>query len=139
MRHKIKLKKLNKNSSHRKAMLSNMAVSLIMNEQIQTTLVKAKALRPYVESLVTKARKATLSSRRGLISIIKDKVAVQKLMDVFADRYKNRPGGYTRIVKSGFRYGDMASMAYIEFVDRDVNAKGYLQQSLSVEKDSVEN
>lgn len=126
MRHKLKLKKLNRTSSHRKAMMANMAVSLIMNEQIKTTVVKAKVIRPYVEKLVTKARKGTLAARRDIISIIKDKNAAEKLMSVLAARYSERPGGYLRIIKSGFRYGDVAPMAYIEFIDRDASAKGAL-------------
>ena len=126
MRHKIKGKKLNRTSSHRKAMFASMAVSLVMNEQIKTTVAKAKALRPYIEKLVTKARKGTLSARRGIISRIKDKVAAEKLMSVLATRYKLRPGGYTRVVKAGFRYGDRAPIAYIEFAERDATAKGYM-------------
>lgn len=124
MRHKLKGKKLNRTSSHRKSMFANMAASLIMNEQIQTTLPKAKALRPIVEQLITKARKNTLSARRDIISRIQDKTAAAKLMLVIAERYKSRPGGYTRVLRAGFRYGDRAPMAYIEFVDRDINAKG---------------
>ncbi|PCJ26928.1 MAG: 50S ribosomal protein L17 [Rickettsiales bacterium] len=124
MRHKIKGKKLNRTSSHKKAMFANMATSLVMNEQIKTTVPKAKALRPYIEALVTKARAATLSARRDIISRIKDKKAAEKLMSVLAERYKERPGGYTRIIKAGFRYGDKAPIAYIEFVDRDLSAKG---------------
>ncbi|MFK7973338.1 MAG: 50S ribosomal protein L17 [Rickettsiaceae bacterium] len=124
MRHKIKGKKLNRTSSHRKAMFANMATSLIMNEQIQTTVPKAKALRPIVERLVTKARKGTLAAHRDIIARIKDKVAANKLMSILAARYKERPGGYTRVVKAGFRYGDRAPIAYIEFVNRDVKAKG---------------
>ncbi len=124
MRHKIKGKKLNRNSSHRKAMFANMATSLIMNEQIKTTVAKAKALRPYVEQLVTRAKKGTLATRRDIISRIKDKKATEKLMSVLANRYKSCLGGYTRVIKAGFRYGDMAPVAYIEFVDRDVSAKG---------------
>jgi len=95
-----------------------------MNEQIKTTVPKAKELRPFVEILVTKARSGTLAVRREIISKIKDKVAAEKLISVLAVRYKGRPGGYTRIVKAGFRYGDAAPVAYIEFVDRDLNAKG---------------
>jgi large subunit ribosomal protein L17 len=124
MRHKIKGRKLNRTSSHRKSMLANMAVSLIMHEQIKTTVPKAKELRPYVEILVTKARRGDLASRRRLIARIKDKAAVEKLMDSLGPRYKERTGGYLRIVKAGFRYGDMAPVAYIEFVDRDITAKG---------------
>jgi large subunit ribosomal protein L17 len=124
MRHKIKGTKLNRTSSHRKAMFANMAISLVMNEQIKTTVTKAKALRPYIEQLVTKARKGTLAARRDIISRVRDKKAADKLMLVLAERYKERPGGCTRVVKAGFRYGDMAPVAYIEFVDRDVSAKG---------------
>lgn len=126
MRHKLKLKKLNRTSSHRKAMLANMAVALIMNEQITTTLAKAKVIRPVVEKLVTKARKGTLAARRDIISRIKDKIAAEKLISTLASRYNTRPGGYTRIVKAGFRYGDNAPVAIIEMVDRDVSAKGCL-------------
>lgn len=126
MRHKLKGRKLNRTSSHRKAMFANMAVALIMNEQIKTTLPKAKDLRPYVEVLVTKAKKGDLASRRRIISIIKDPVAAEKLINVLAKRYFERPGGYLRIMKAGFRYGDAAPMSYIEFVDRDVDAKGSL-------------
>jgi len=124
MRHKLKKRKLNRTSSHRMAMFANMATSLIMNEQIRTTVPKAKELRPFVEVLVTKARKGTLAVRREIISKIKDKSATEKLISVLANRYKERNGGYTRIVKAGFRYGDAAPVAYIEFVDRDLNAKG---------------
>jgi len=124
MRHKIKGKKLNRNSPHRKAMFANMAVSLVMNEQIKTTLAKAQVLRPYIEKLVTKAIKGTLAARRDIISRIKDKTATKKLISVLAARYKSRPGGYTRAIKAGFRYGDRAPIAYVEFVNRDINAKG---------------
>lgn len=124
MRHKLKGRKLNRTSSHRMAMFANMATSLIMNEQIKTTVSKAKELRPFVEVLVTKAKKSTIAVRREIISKIKDKEAAEKLISVLANRYKERAGGYTRIVKAGFRYGDAAPVAYIEFVDRDINAKG---------------
>lgn len=130
MRHKLKGRKLNRTSSHRMAMFANMATSLIMNEQIKTTVVKAKELRPFVEVLVTKARQNTLAVRRAIISKIKDKDAVEKLISVLAPRYNERNGGYTRIVKAGFRYGDKAPIAYIEFVDRDVNAKGSLTPAI---------
>lgn len=131
MRHKIKGRKLNRTSSHRKAMFANMAVALIMNEQIKTTLPKAKELRPYLEILITKSKKSDLETKRRIISIIQDKNAVDKLIGVLGKRYKERPGGYTRIVKAGFRYGDLAPLAYIELVDRDVAAKGYIQQLAS--------
>lgn len=124
MRHGMAHKKLNRTSSHLKAMMVNMANALIKHEQIKTTLPKAKNLRPYVEKLVTLASKNTLASRRQLIGILQDEKMVTKLIDVLAVRYKERPGGYTRILKSGNRFGDMAPVAYIEFVERDVNAKG---------------
>ncbi len=133
MRHKLKGRKLNRTSSHRNAMFANMATSLIMNEQIKTTVPKAKELRPYIEVLVTKARKNNLAARRQIISKIKDKVAAEKLISVLANRYKERPGGYTRIVKAGFRYGDAAPVAYIEFVDRDISAKGCMTPTIDTE------
>jgi large subunit ribosomal protein L17 len=132
MRHKKFGRKLNRTSSHRKSMLANMAVSLIMHEQINTTLPKAKELRPYVEKLVTKARGKTLSDIKAIVSCIKDKDATKKLVNILADRYSKRLGGYTRIIKSGFRHGDVAPMAYIEFVDRDINAKGSITPKLDV-------
>ncbi|WP_342226623.1 50S ribosomal protein L17 [Rickettsia endosymbiont of Urophora cardui] len=133
MRHKIKGRKLNVTSSHRKAMLANMAVSLVTHEQIKTTLPKAKELRPYIEVLVTKAKDNNLAARSNILSKIKDKKAIEKLIDILGVRYKDRPGGYTRIVKAGFRYGDLAPIAYIEFVDRDINAKGNIPQDNSKE------
>lgn len=141
MRHRIKLKKINRTSAHRKAMFANMASSLIEHEQIKTTLVKAKALRPYVEKLVTKAKVGNLSARRKIISLIKSDDMASKLIGVLAERYKKRPGGYTRIVKAGYRYGDRAPIAYIEFVDRDLEAKGKKQleqkeKSIALEKES---
>lgn len=133
MRHKIKGRKLNVTSSHRQAMLANMAVALVTHEQIKTTLPKAKELRPYIETLITKAKKADLMVRRSVLSKIKDKTAVEKLINILGTRYKDRPGGYTRIIKAGFRYGDLAPIAYIEFVDRDINAKGNIQQDANKE------
>ncbi|XLM34105.1 MAG: 50S ribosomal protein L17 [Rickettsia africae] len=133
MRHKIKGRKLNVTSSHRQAMLANMAVALVTHEQIKTTLPKAKELRPYIETLITKAKKADLMVRRSVLSKIKDKTAVEKLINILGIRYKDRPGGYTRIIKAGFRYGDLAPIAYIEFVDRDINAKGNIQQDANEE------
>ncbi|KIJ88982.1 50S ribosomal protein L17 [Rickettsia asembonensis] len=133
MRHKIKGRKLNVTSSHRQAMLANMAVALVTHEQIKTTLPKAKELRPYIETLITKAKKADLTVRRSVLSKIKDKKAVAKLINILGTRYKDRPGGYTRIIKAGFRYGDLAPIAYIEFVDRDINAKGNIQQDANEE------
>nr|WP_016926455.1 50S ribosomal protein L17 [Rickettsia conorii] len=133
MRHKIKGRKLNVTSSHRQAMLANMAVALVTHEQIKTTLPKAKELRPYIETLITKAKKADLMVRRSVLSKIKDKTAVEKLINILGTRYKDRPGGYTRIIKAGFRYGDLAPIAYIEFVDRDINAKGNIPQDANEE------
>lgn len=124
MNHKIKGRKLNRTSSHRKAMFANMATALVMNEQIKTTLPKAKELRPYIETLITKAKKPTLAIRRRIIATIKDKAATEKLINILGTRYNKRPGGYTRIIKAGFRHGDMAPVAYIEFIDRDISAKG---------------
>ena len=124
MRHGNRNKKLNRTTAHRKAMLVNMSVSLILHEQITTTLPKAKLLRPVVEKLVTLGKKGDLSARRRLLSLIRSETAVAKLMDVLQKRYETRNGGYLRIMKAGFRYGDMADMAVIEFVDRDITAKG---------------
>ncbi len=124
MRHGIKGRKLNRTSSHRKAMFANMANALVKHEQIKTTLPKAKDLRPYVEKLVTIARRKDLHARRQLFAVLRDEAMVTKLLDVLGERYKERQGGYTRVLKAGFRYGDCAPMAVIEFVDRDVEAKG---------------
>ncbi|AHA28250.1 50S ribosomal protein L17 [Candidatus Liberibacter americanus] len=124
MRHAVSGRKLNRTSSHRKSMFANMAVSLIHHEQIVTTLQKAKELRPIVEKLVTIGKKQNLSSRRLAISKIRDVGVVSKLFGVIAARYAERSGGYLRIMKAGFRHGDNAQMAVIEFVDRDFDAKG---------------
>ena len=124
MRHGNTNRKLNRTASHRKAMFANMSAALIKHEQIITTLPKAKELRPIVEKLVTLGKKGGLSMRRQAISEMRDLDQVRKLFDVIATRYKDRQGGYTRIIKAGFRYGDNAPMAVIEFVDRDVDAKG---------------
>jgi large subunit ribosomal protein L17 len=124
MRHGIKGRKLNRTSSHRSAMLANLACALVKHEQIKTTLPKARELRPYIEKMVTRARGATLHDRRILFSLLRDDVIVEKLISTLGARYQDRPGGYTRIIKAGFRYGDAAPLAYIEFVDRDINAKG---------------
>lgn len=130
MKHRIKHRKLNRSSSHRKAMLANMAAALIKHEQIKTTLPKAKELKPYVEKLITLGKQAAakpdtaLAKRRQAISIMRDKDQVKKLFEVLAERYESRQGGYTRVLKAGFRYGDAAPMAVIELVDRDVDAKG---------------
>lgn len=124
MRHGIKTKKLNRTSSHRKAMLANMAVALVLHEQITTTLPKAKFLRPAVEKLITLGKQGDLTARRKLFSLLRSDLAVAKLMDIMAARYAGRAGGYLRIMRAGFRYGDMAPLAVIEFVDRDVASKG---------------
>ena len=124
MRHGIAKRKLNKTSSHRLAMLENMAVSLIKNETIKTTLPKAKELRPFVEKVVTLGKKGDLSSRRKAMSILQDEKMTKKIFDIIAERYNKRNGGYTRIIKLGNRYGDNAPTAVIELVDRDEDAKG---------------
>jgi large subunit ribosomal protein L17 len=117
-------RKLNRTKAHRKALFMNLAQALVKHEQIKTTLPKAKDLRPVVEKLVTLGKRGGLHARRQLISHLQDEKLVTKLMTVLADRYKGRPGGYTRVLKAGFRYGDAAPMAIIEFVDRDPAAKG---------------
>jgi large subunit ribosomal protein L17 len=124
MRHGKVHRKLGKTPSHRKAMFANMAAALIKHEQIVTTLPKAKELRPVVEKLVTLAKKGGLAARRQAISEIRDVATVKKLFEVIGPRYKERNGGYTRVLKAGFRYGDNAAKAVIEFVDRDEAAKG---------------
>ena len=124
MRHGVAKRKLNKSISHKRSMFANMAVSLIKHEQIKTTLPKAKELRPIMEKMITKVRTKDLHARREALSFLRDEVAVEKLLSVLVDRYASRNGGYTRVLKAGFRYGDMAPMAFIEFVDRDVTAKG---------------
>lgn len=128
MRHGIGRRKLNRTSQHRKAMLANMASSLIEHEQIQTTLPKAKELRPFVERLITLAKKGDLASRRLAISRIRNVEMVGKLFDTLGPRYAERQGGYIRVLKAGFRYGDAAPMAVIEFVDRDESAKGKIDR-----------
>jgi large subunit ribosomal protein L17 len=124
MRHGFAHRKLNRTHQHRKAMFANMAASLITHEQITTTLPKAKELKPIVDKLITLAKKGDLASRRRAISKIRDEDAVKKLFDVMGDRYKDRQGGYTRVLKAGFRFGDNAPVAVIELVDRDPEAKG---------------
>ncbi len=124
MKHNINYRKLNRTSSHRKALLMNMSNALIKHEQIITTLPKAKELRPFVEKIVTLGKKGDLESKRKTIAILQDKKMTKKIFDTFAERYKDRKGGYTRIVKIGKRFGDNADKAVIEFVDRDEDAKG---------------
>ena len=124
MRHKMSGRKLGRRSQHRKAMFSNMAASLIKHEQIKTTLPKAKEMRGVVEKLITLGKSGTLHDRRRAYAFLRDDAMVTKLFDTLGPRYKERNGGYTRVLKAGFRYGDAAAMAVIELVDRDVDAKG---------------
>lgn len=124
MRHGVAHRKFNRSQSHRKAMFANMAASLIKHEQIVTTLPKAKDLKPIADKLITLAKKGDLSARRQAISQIRDVTMVKKLFDVLGPRYAERSGGYTRVMKAGFRQGDNAPRAVIEFVDRDPTAKG---------------
>ena len=133
MRHKMSGRKLNRTSSHRKAMFKNMAAALIKHEQIRTTLPKAKDLRPIVERMITLGKKGDLAARRQLISKLGDEAMAKKVFEVLAPRYEERAGGYIRVLKAGFRYGDNAPMAIIEFVDRDESARG--QDSGPVEMD----
>ncbi|HEY1710719.1 MAG TPA: 50S ribosomal protein L17 [Rhizomicrobium sp.] len=124
MRHRNQGRKLGKTASHRTAMFANMAAALIKHEQIRTTLPKAKELRPVVEKLVTLSRRNDLHARRLALSQLRDETQVKKLFEVLGPRYAKRPGGYTRVLKAGFRPGDNAAMAFIEFIDRDEDAKG---------------
>ena len=124
MRHRMSGRKLNRTSSHRKAMFSNMAASLLRHEQISTTLPKAKELRSIADKMITLGKRGDLHARRQAHSFLQDGEVVAKLFDSLAERYKDRPGGYTRVLKAGFRYGDAAPMAVIELVDRDEDAKG---------------
>lgn len=124
MRHRHGYRKLNRTHSHRKAMFANMTVSLIEHEQIKTTLPKAKELRRFADRMVTLGKRGDLHARRQAFSFLRDDAAVAKLFSTLAERYGERPGGYTRVLKAGFRYGDNAPMAIIELVDRDPEAKG---------------
>ena len=124
MRHARSGRKLNRTASHRKAMFANMAVALIKHEQIKTTLPKAKDLRRVVDRLITLGKRGDLHARRQALSTLRDTTIAAKLFDDLGPRYKERQGGYTRVIKAGFRYGDMAPMALIELVDRDPDAKG---------------
>ena len=124
MRHGKVHRKFNRTAEHRRAMFGNMVAALIKHEQIVTTLPKAKDLRPIVEKLVTLGKRGDLHARRLAVAEIRDVAMVKKLIDVLGPRYKDRQGGYTRVLKAGFRYGDNAARAVIEFVDRDVDAKG---------------
>ncbi|MFA5121318.1 50S ribosomal protein L17 [Zavarzinia sp.] len=124
MRHRVARVKLGMDSSQRRAVFANMAASLLKHEQITTTLPRAKALRPYVEKLITLGKQGGLHARRQALSKLYDEAVVGKLFDVVGPRYANRAGGYTRVLKAGFRRGDAAALAVIELVDRDVTAKG---------------
>ncbi len=135
MRHGNTNRKLNRTSAHRKAMFANMSASLIKHEQIVTTLPKAKELRPIVEKLITLGKRGDLHARRQAIAQLRDETQVQKLFSTVGPRYKERQGGYTRILKAGFRYGDNAPMAVIELVDRDVEAKGLDSGPVEIRED----
>ena len=124
MRHRMSGRKLNRTSAHRKAMFANMAAALIKHEQIKTTLPKAKELRGVTDRLITLGKRGDLHARRQALSVIEDTALTEKLFSALADRYKERAGGYTRVLRAGFRYGDSAPMAVIELVDRDPEAKG---------------
>jgi len=137
MKHNIIHKKLNRTSSHRKALLMNLSNALIKHEQIQTTLPKAKELRPFIEKVITLGKKGDLESRRKTISILQDEKMTKKVFDTIANRYKDRSGGYTRIIKLGNRFGDNAATAVIELVDRDEDAKG-LDSGPVIEKKKTE-
>jgi large subunit ribosomal protein L17 len=124
MRHRLQGRKLNRTSSHRKAMFANMAAALIKHEQITTTLPKAKDLRPVVEKLITLGKRGGLHARRQVLAVLKDRKLAEKLFSTLAERYRARAGGYTRVLRAGFRHGDAAAMAIIELVERDTAAKG---------------
>lgn len=128
MRHRKAHRRLNRTASHRKAMFANMAVALINHEQIKTTLPKAKEMRSYMDKLITLGKRGDLHARRQALGKLPEKDAVAKLFDVLAERYAERPGGYTRVLKAGYRYGDSAPMAIIELVDRDPGAKGAIDR-----------
>ena len=140
MRHKLGYKKLNRTSEHRKALLKNMLNSLIKYEQIKTTLPKAKFLKPQADKIITLGKKDTLHNTKMLVSQLQDVKSANKVKKTLSKRYENRKGGYTRIIKAGFRYGDNAPMAIIEFVDRDVEAKRVdkKKKDTSTEKNKVE-
>ncbi|SDR38867.1 50S ribosomal protein L17 [Pseudovibrio sp. Tun.PSC04-5.I4] len=138
MRHGKSGRKLNRTSSHRKAMFANMAASLIEHEQIVTTLPKAKEMRPIIEKLITLGKRGDLHARRQAISQIRDIPMVAKLFDTLAKRYADRQGGYARVLKAGFRHGDNAPMAVIELVERDVEARGAADRARVAAEETVE-
>ena len=133
MRHKLGYKKLNRTSEHRKALIKNMLNSLIKYEQIITTLPKAKLIKPQAEKLITLGKKKNLTNTRVLISKLQDKTNANKILNTLSKRYEKRAGGYTRIVKAGYRYGDNSPMAVIEFVDRDIEAKRKFKKKKKVD------
>ena len=139
MRHKIGYKKLNRTSEHRKALIKNMLNSLIKYEQITTTLPKAKVLKPQADKIITLGKKSSLQNTKMLISKLQDLKSTNKVKKTLSKRYENRKGGYTRIIKAGFRYGDKAPMAIIEFVDRDIQAKKVDKKKETKEKTKEEN
>ena len=138
MRHGNGYRKLNRTHEHRKAMFANIVCSLVEHEQITTTLPKAKELKRIADKIVTLAKKGNLHSRRLLMARVKQEDAVRKLIDVLAPRYSERSGGYSRVLKAGFRHGDMAPMAIIEFVDRDISAKGASDRARAEEETPTE-
>ena len=125
MRHGMKQKKLNMDTNARRALFSNLTAAVLTHEQIKVTLPRAKVLRTFVDNMITLGKKGQLNNRRQALAFLRDKEVVAKLFSTLAERYKNRNGGYTRVLRAGFRYGDCAEMAIIELVDRDVNAKGF--------------
>ena len=139
MRHGMSGRKLNRTSTHRKAMFSNMAAALIKHEQIKTTLPKAKELRSVVEKLITLGKRGSLHDRRRAFAVLRDDAMTAKLFETLGPRYQDRNGGYTRVLKAGFRYGDAAPMAVIELVDRDEDAKGQDSGPVQGEDDFEEN
>ena len=138
MRHARGYRRLNRTHEHRKALFSNMAGSLIEHEQIKTTLPKAKELRPIIEKMITLAKRGDLHARRLAASKLKQDAYVAKLFDILGPRYKDRQGGYARVLKAGFRYSDMAPMAIIELVDRDPSAKGLVDKEKAIKEETTE-
>jgi len=138
MRHKFGYKKLNRTSEHRKALIQNMLNSLIKYEQITTTLPKAKVLKPQADKIITLGKKGKLNNTKNLISKLQDTISANKVIKTLSKRYEKRNGGYTRIIKAGFRYGDNAPMAVIEFVDRDIKAKMIDKKKKDTTKETIE-
>jgi large subunit ribosomal protein L17 len=138
MRHGLSGRKLNRTSAHRKAMFGNMAVALLKHEQIKTTLPKAKELKPIADKLITLGKRGNLHARRQAMSMLHDRAITEKLFTTLAERYAARPGGYTRVLKAGFRHGDAAPMALIELVDRDPEAKGQDSGPVAAETEAAE-